>query len=115
MQLIGSKELSEGHATPGMVRSQAFASDDTWTGTVVIPAKTASGWHHHGEHRSYLYVVRGTARFDGADGEQLVASPGDFVLIEPAEVHREVNPGDQESEVVLFRIGRGPVVVNVER
>jgi hypothetical protein len=37
------------------------------------------------------------------------------VFVAPREVHREVNPGDEESEVVLFRVGHGPVVVNVER
>jgi uncharacterized RmlC-like cupin family protein len=114
MELIGRDQMGEGHSTPGMARSQAFTSEDTWTGTVVTAARTASGWHHHGEHRSYIYVVRGEARFESPDGQQLVASPGDFVFVGPREVHREVNPGDQESEAVLFRVGTGPVVVNVE-
>lgn len=115
MKLIGKDELSEGQPTPGMARSEAFRTDDTWTGKVVIGAKTESGWHHHGEHRSYLYVVRGVANFEDADGEKLVAAAGDFVFVGPGEVHREINPGDEESEVVLFRIGSGPVVVNIER
>jgi hypothetical protein len=51
----------------------------------------------------------------GAGRERLDASPGDFVFIGPREIHREINPGDEPSEVVLFRIGSGPVVVNVER
>jgi uncharacterized RmlC-like cupin family protein len=114
MELIGRDQMGEGHSTPGMTRSQAFTSEDTWTGTVVTAARTASGWHHHGEHRSYIYVVRGEARFESPDGQRLVASPGDFVFVGPREVHREVNPGDQESEAVLFRVGTGPVVVNVE-
>jgi quercetin dioxygenase-like cupin family protein len=115
MKLIGKAELSEGQATAGMARSEAFTTEDTWTGTVVIGPKTESGWHHHGEHRSYLYLVRGVANFEAADGEKLVATAGDFVFVGPGEVHREINPGDEDSEVVLFRIGRGPVVVNVER
>jgi quercetin dioxygenase-like cupin family protein len=115
MELIGRDALREGQATPGMARSSAFTSEDTWTGTVVIAPGTASGWHHHGEHRSYLYILRGEAQFEGSDGEKLVAAPGDFVFVAPYEVHREVNPGDEESEVVLFRLGSGPVVVNVER
>jgi quercetin dioxygenase-like cupin family protein len=115
LELIASGQLGEGHSTPGMVRSQAFTAEDTWTGTVVTAPRTASGWHHHGAHRSYLYIVRGVARFENADGQQLSASAGDFVLIGPGEVHREINPGEQESEVVLFRVGRGPVVVNVDR
>src|SRR5205807_7935341 len=115
MELIGRDQLGEGQSTPGMARSQAFASQDTWTGTVVTAAGTASGWHHHGEHRSYIYLVRGKARIENADGELLIASPGDFVFVRPSEVHREVNPGDEESEAVLFRVGTGPVVVNVER
>jgi uncharacterized RmlC-like cupin family protein len=98
-----------------MARSQAFTSEDAWAGKVVIAAGTASGWHHHGEHRSYIYLLRGVARFENTDGVQLQASPGDFVFVPPGEVHREINPGDEESEAVLFRIGSGPVVVNVER
>jgi quercetin dioxygenase-like cupin family protein len=115
MELMDKDHLGEGQATPGMSRRQAFTGENTWTGTVVTAAQTASGWHHHGEHRSYLYVVRGAVRLENADGEQLSASTGDFVFIGPREVHREINPGDQESEVVLFRVGGGPVVVNVER
>jgi uncharacterized RmlC-like cupin family protein len=114
MKLIGKDELGEGQATPGMARSEAFSTEDTWTGTVVIGPKTESGWHHHGEHRSYLYVVRGVAHFEEADGKKLVATAGDFVFVGPREVHRETNLGDEDSEVVLFRVGRGPVVVNVE-
>jgi uncharacterized RmlC-like cupin family protein len=115
MQLITGDRLGEGHATPGMARKEAFAGEGVWTGTVVLPAGTASGWHHHGEHRNYLYVVRGLARFENEGGEQLDARAGDFVFIGPREVHRELNPGAEESEVVLFRLGEGPVVVNVER
>ena len=114
VQLIRRDELGEGQATAGMARSQAFTSDDCWTGTVVIEPRTASGWHHHGEHRSYLYIVRGKASFENEAGERLDASSGDFVFVGPREIHREINPGDQPSEVVLFRIGSGPVVVNVE-
>jgi uncharacterized RmlC-like cupin family protein len=115
MQLIARGQMGEGQPTPGMARSSAFTSGDTWTGTVVIAPGNASGWHHHGEHRSYLYIVRGVAQFEDASGATVVASPGDFVFVAPGEIHREVNPGDEESEVVLFRVGSGPVVVNVER
>jgi quercetin dioxygenase-like cupin family protein len=115
MKLITRDELSEGQATPGMARKQAFAEEDVWTGNVAVGAGTVSGWHHHGEHRNYLYIARGLARFENESGEQLDASPGDFVYIGPQEVHRELNPGTEDSEIVLFRIGKGPVVVNVER
>jgi uncharacterized RmlC-like cupin family protein len=115
LELIRSDQLGEGQSTPGMARSQAFTSEDTWTGTVVTAPRTTSGWHHHGEHRTYVYLVRGVARFENSEGEQLSASTGDFVFIGPGEVHREINPGDQESVVVLFRVGDGAVVVNVER
>ena len=115
MELIGKDQLGEGQSTPGMARSQAFTSEDTWTGTVVTAPGTASGWHHHGEHRSYLYVARGVAHFVNAEGSELTAGAGDFVFIGPGEVHREINPGQDESEIVLFRVGKGPVVTNVER
>ncbi len=75
---------------------------------------TESGWHHHGSHCSYLYVARGSARFETPEGVGADADAGDFIFIGPDEVHPEINPGTEVSEVVLFRIGTGPIVVNVQ-
>ena len=44
----------------------------------------------------------------------LDGGPGDFLLIPPHEVHRESNPTDGTTEIVLVRAGQGAVVVNVD-
>ena len=102
--------------TPGMLRSEAFAEGTVWAGSVEMEAGVASGWHHHGINDSYLYVVSGKARFEyGAEGSQAVdAETGDFVFIPSHTVHREVNPGAEPSSVVLFRVGGGEPVFNVD-
>ena len=102
--------------TPGMQRSAAFAEGVVWAGSVEMKAGAASGWHHHGINDSYLYVVSGKARFEyGEEGGQAVdAQTGDFVFIPAHTVHREVNPGAESSSVVLFRVGGGEPVFNVD-
>ena len=102
--------------TPGMLRSEAFAEGTVWTGSVEMEAGAASGWHHHGINDSYLYVASGKARFEyGAEGGQAVdAKTGDFVFIPAHTVHREVNPGTESSSVVLFRVGGGEPVFNLD-
>ena len=43
------RTIPPGPATPGMVREQAFVSDDRWVGVVRTEPGVRSGWHHHGE------------------------------------------------------------------
>jgi uncharacterized RmlC-like cupin family protein len=42
------------------------------------------------------------------------AGPGDFVFVPKGAIHREGNPTDDESHLVVVRAGTGPAVVNVE-
>ena len=116
IRLARCGSLADTTQTPGMLRSEAFAEGTIWAGSVQMEASSASGWHHHGINDSYLYVVSGKARFEyGAEGRQSVdAETGDFVLIPAHTVHREVNPGDESSSVVLFRVGGGEPVFNVD-
>jgi hypothetical protein len=75
-----------------------------------------SGWHHHGDHDTCVYVVAGTVRLEfGPGGGQAVdAGPGDFLHIPRHVVHREVNPGSATSQEVVTRSGTGPPTVNVD-
>jgi uncharacterized RmlC-like cupin family protein len=103
--------------TPGKVREQAIAVDGLWSGFVRTEPGVASGWHHHGEHDTSVYVIEGTVRVEfGPDGAQSVdAGPGDFVHIPKHLVHREVNAGSTPSQEVVTRSGTGPLTVNVDR
>lgn len=113
---IAPGERTEGAGTPGMVREQAVATDRTWAGLVKTGAGMVSGWHHHGDYETTVYVLSGAVRmeFGPGGGEALEAGPGDFVYVAPHTIHRESNPTDQESQVIVVRVGAGAPVVNVE-
>ena len=102
--------------TPGKVREQAIAVDGLWSGLVRTQPGETSGWHHHADHDTSVYVVAGTVRIDfGPDGTQSVeAGPGDFLHIPRHVVHREGNTGSTPSEEIVTRSGTGPVTVNVD-
>ena len=110
---IAAGSLTPGQPTPGMLREEAFAVAGVWTGRALTEPGQSSGWHHHGEHDTVMYVVCGAIEVETADGE-VRGNPGDFLHVPPHTVHREHNPASERSEVVLLRHGTGPVVVNVE-
>lgn len=104
-------ELSPGHPTSGMQRFQAVVLDDIWSGLARTEPGSTSGWHHHGEHDTVAYVVRGAFRVETATAV-VQGDPGDFVHVPAHTVHRETNPTDETAEVVIVRRGSGPVVVD---
>jgi len=113
---VGPEQRVVGDPTPGMVRERAVDVEGLWSGLVRTEAHMVSGWHHHGEHDTSIYVVDGAIRLESGPGGASVveARPGDFVHVPAGVVHRESNPGDGTAEVVVTRSGRGPVTVNVE-
>lgn len=102
--------------TPGKVREEAIAVDGLWSGLVRTEPGVTSGWHHHGEHETSVYVVEGTVRIEfGPGGARTAdAGPGDFVHIPKHVVHRESNLGSTPSREIVTRSGTGPLTVNVE-
>ena len=102
--------------TPGKVREQAIAADGLWSGLVRTEPGVTSGWHHHGEHHTSVYVVEGTVRIEyGPAGSRAVdAGPGDFLHIPKHVVHRESNVGSTPSQEVVTRSGTGPLSITVD-
>lgn len=102
--------------TSGMVREEAFHSDKAWAGVARNAPQAISGWHHHGDYESVIYVLTGHVRIECGPGGRTVldGGPGDFLVIPAKEIHREGNPTDGTTEIVLVRAGQGEVVVNVE-
>lgn len=113
---VGGDELQAADPTPGMAREVALHTERMWSGIVDTEPGAVSGWHHHGEHETTLYVLRGRMRLEsGADGSQVVvAGPGDFIHVPAGAIHRESNPDDQSSRAVIVRCGSGVPTVNVE-
>jgi len=116
VRLIRPDDRSEGQRTAGMRREQAVGTDRSWAGYVTTEAGMVSGWHHHGDYESHIYVVSGALRMESGPGGQDVveAQPGDFVFVPPHTVHREGNPTSAEAAVVVVRAGSGEAVFNVD-
>jgi uncharacterized RmlC-like cupin family protein len=99
-----------------MVREEAFATGGMWAGLVRTDPRMTSGWHHHADYASAIFIVKGALRMEfGPGGEESVeAGPGDFVYVPKGAVQREANPTDQPAEIVVVRAGTGDPVTNVD-
>jgi uncharacterized RmlC-like cupin family protein len=117
VQRITPEQRTEGASTPGMIREEAVATDQLWAGLVRTGPGAVSGWHHHGSYETTIYVETGALRMEfGAGGsETLEGRTGDFLYVAPGTIHRESNPTDEESHIVVVRSGSGSPVVNVDR
>ena len=112
---ISPEDRVEGPSTPGMTRSQVVETDGMWVGQARTEPGMVSGWHHHGDHDSTIFVVRGALRMESGPGgaDVVEARAGDFVHVPKGAIHREGNPSDEESHLVVVRAGRGPTTINV--
>jgi uncharacterized RmlC-like cupin family protein len=116
VRLIRPRERTEGQLTEGMLREEAVSIAGLWAGLLRTAPGMVSGWHHHGEHESVIYVLDGALRMEFGPGGQdvLEAGPGDFLHVDKGAIHRESNPTEQEAKAVVVRAGTGEVVVNVD-
>lgn len=116
VKLIRPEDRAEGQPTSGMHREQAVSTDRSWVGYVTTEAGMVSGWHHHGDYESHIYVMSGALRMEsGPGGRDVVeAQPGDFVFVPAHTVHREGNPTPEDSTIIVVRAGSGEAVFNVE-
>ena len=106
----------EDQPTPGILRERAVQTEGMWAGFARTDAGMVSGWHHHGEYESAIYVLTGSLRMEfGSGGEETFdAGPGDFVFVGKGVVHRESDPSAEEATFIVVRAGEGVPVVNVD-
>ena len=99
-----------------MTRQVATHAEGMWSGTVDTEPHAVSGWHHHGDYETTLYVVSGRLRLEsGPDGAHVVeAGPGDFLRVPAGAVHRESNPSDEPARAVIVRCGTGDPTYNTD-
>ena len=109
-------DRTPGPSTPGMERQQAFSSAEMWSGFVRTDAGMASGWHHHGDYETVIYVLTGALKMESGPGGTHVmeAGPGDFVRVPKGVVHRESNPSTVAADLVVVRAGQGESTFDVE-
>jgi uncharacterized RmlC-like cupin family protein len=115
LRVIPPQDLVGSDPTPGMRREQAFEAGSLWAGLVHTEPGAVSGWHHHGDHDSSLYLLAGRMRLEFGPGgaDAVEAAPGDFVHVPAHVVHRESNPADTVATAVVGRSGTGAPTVNV--
>jgi uncharacterized RmlC-like cupin family protein len=99
-----------------MERQQAFVTDGTWSGFVRTEPGMVSGWHHHGQYETVIYVLTGALTMEfGPSGSKIVkAGPGDFVYVPKGAVHRESNPSAEASDIIVVRAGVGESTFNLD-
>ena len=101
---IGPDELAETDSAPGIKREEAFAKPGLWAGRSTTEPGVTSGWHHHGDADTVVYVLSGTVEIEFGE-EQVMASEGEFLLIPGGLIHRESTPSDAPSKSVVIRTG----------
>jgi uncharacterized RmlC-like cupin family protein len=114
--VVRSDDALAAPATAGMERRTMFEAADSWAGWIRTDAGVAGGWHHHGGHDSYIFILRGSLSIEYGPGgsSSIRAATGDFVFNPAHVVHRETTSPEGEVEAFVVRVGDGPLVVNVE-
>jgi uncharacterized RmlC-like cupin family protein len=99
-----------------MTRERAIEVEGLWAGFVRTEPGMTSGWHHHGEYETSIYVAHGTLRMEsGVEGRDVIdAEAGDFLHVPQGAIHRESNHGDHQSHLIVVRAGHGVPTINVE-
>ena len=115
VRLVRPADRVEGERPPGMMREQAIAIDGMWAGLVRTEAQMTTGWHHHADYDTSIYVVDGRLRMElgpgGSEGSRQVQATSCMRLgCDPSEG----NPANAESHIIVVRAGRGPAVINVD-
>jgi uncharacterized RmlC-like cupin family protein len=121
VRIIRATERSVATAqTTNMRREAAIEPEEgaigpqLWMGLVTTPPGGVSGWHHHGNCVSGIYVVSGHARFSWGPGgrERAEVGPGDFLAVAAETIHQEEALGDEPLVLVVARGTAGTLVVN---
>ena len=116
VRLVTPDERVEADPTPGMTRERAIDVDGLWAGFVRTEPGMTSGWHHHGEYETSIYVSHGTLRMEsGVGGNEVIeAEAGDFLHVPKGAIHRESNRGHEQSHLIVVRAGHGVPTINVD-
>lgn len=99
--------------TPGMKREVAYSGEGSWVGVVHTDPGAMSGWHHHGDYDTYIYLISGEQLIEFGQ-DRVEAVTGDVIHVGKHVVHRESNPSSVETVTFAVRVGYGPLVVNVD-
>jgi quercetin dioxygenase-like cupin family protein len=117
IEIARGNQHAAGYATEGIIRRKAFESENAIVSQSQVAPGIVSGWHHHGAHHLYGYIVSGRLQLEYVlEGREVAdLNSGDFFHVPPRLIHRDINPDkDRDLLVVNILVGTGPAVVNVD-
>lgn len=116
IRVVRGGDLVAGKDRDGISRRSGQAEEEVSLAMATLEAGRMSGWHHHGDHTSCVYVLQGRLHIDwGAGGRECVdLAAGDFYVVPPHLVHREGNSGADELRLAAFYLGTGPLSTDAE-
>jgi quercetin dioxygenase-like cupin family protein len=117
IDIVRSGKLGAGYSTQGIIRKKAFESENAIVSQSQVAPGVVSGWHHHGTHNLYGYIVSGRLQLEYVlEGRETAdLNPGDFFHVPPGLTHRDINPNKEQGLLVInILVGTGPAVVNVD-
>jgi quercetin dioxygenase-like cupin family protein len=102
--------------TVGMQREELVSTPNARVGMVQTEPGFTSGWHHHGDYDTYVYIITGELKLDFGEAgkESCVAKAGEVAVIPKDTVHRESNPSSEKQFLFGVRVGQGAPVFNVD-
>src|SRR5256885_12202012 len=94
IDVVHGTDLKKGESTPGIFREKAFQSSNALVSRTRLERGAVSGWHHHGTHELYGFLVSGQLRLEygpkGADAA--VLGPRGILHVPPRPVHPDGEP-----------------------
>ena len=115
--LIGPDALHRPAAeTPGVDHREAFADDHVWAGRSRTDACTWSGWHVHPGHDTYVFQIQDASGWNSAPAAATASRAGRATSSSSPRAWCTVrgNPGTEPNEAIVFRVGEGELLVNVD-
>lgn len=115
-RVAGEDDLEETAPLANLTRKMPFPDAPVQQVRGHADGRVESEWHHHGANDVFGYVLRGEGyvEWGTGEGERKLAEAGEFFYVPAGAVHRDVNPGDDEQDYVLWLVGSEPRVVSVD-
>lgn len=85
---IAEADRRPGAPTPGMIREEALDTETLWAGLVRTDAGMLSGWHHHGDLESVIFVMTGGLRMESGRRRERGGSGPGGVRVSPSPAGR---------------------------
>src|SRR2546428_9118484 len=94
IEVVHGTDLKKGESTPGIFREKAFESSNVLVSRTRLDRGAVSGWHHHGTHELYGFLVSGQLRLEYGPKGADAAGPGPAGVFHrpPRPVPRDADP-----------------------